>query len=145
MRIEQTFGVARSPESVFDYVTNPANLQDWQTSKTRVEVLSEGEPRAGYRIREWTKVPGRSEFEQVVEFAQFERPHRLHTHIVEGPQPIDGTWVFSATEGGTQVRFTAEGALQGPMRLLAPIVKRAIDRQFRAYHENLRRNLESGG
>jgi hypothetical protein len=27
---------------------------------------------------------------------------------------------------------------------LAPIVKRAIDRQFRAYHENLRRNLESG-
>jgi uncharacterized protein YndB with AHSA1/START domain len=59
MRIEQTFEVARPPESVFDYMTNPANLRDWQTSTTRVEVHSEGEPRAGYRIREWTKVPWR--------------------------------------------------------------------------------------
>jgi uncharacterized protein YndB with AHSA1/START domain len=145
MRIEQTFEVARPPESVFDYVTNPANLRDWQTSKTRVEVLSEGEPRQGYRIREWTKVPGRKEFEQLVEFAQFERPRRLHTHIVEGPQPIDGTWEFIATDGGTRVAFTAEGALQGPIRLLAPIVKRAVDREFRGYHENLRRNLEAAG
>jgi hypothetical protein len=39
----QTCTVASSPESVFD----PPNLGDWQTSKTRVEVLSEGEPRAG--------------------------------------------------------------------------------------------------
>jgi carbon monoxide dehydrogenase subunit G len=144
MRIEQTFEVACPPEAVFDYMTNPANLQAWQTSKTRVEVLSEGEPRAGYRVREWTKVPGRSEFEQVVEFSQFDRPRRFDTHIVEGPQPIDGRWVFSATERGTRVTFIAEGALQGPMRLVSPIVKRAIDKQFRAYHENLRRNVESG-
>jgi carbon monoxide dehydrogenase subunit G len=145
VRIEQTFQVACLPEAVFDYMTNPVNLQDWQTSKTRVEVLSQGEPRAGYRIREWTKVPGRKEFEQVVEFAQFERPRRFDTHIVEGPQPIDGRWVFSPTDRGTVVTFTAAGTLQGLMRLLAPIVTRAIDRQFRAYHENLRRNLESGG
>ena len=146
VRIEQTFDVTGAgPESVFDYMTNPANLQAWQTSKTRVEVLSEGEPRAGYRVREWTKVPGRKEFEQVVEFAQFERPSLLHTHIVEGPQPIDGTWELSPADRGTHVRFTAEGPLQGPMRLLEPIVKRAIDRQFREYHDNLRRNVEGQG
>jgi uncharacterized protein YndB with AHSA1/START domain len=65
MRIDQTFEVAARPESVFDYMTDPSNLQQWQTSKTRVEVLSEGEP----------------------------------------------------------------------------IVQRAVDRQFREYHENLRRNV----
>ena len=124
-------------------MTSPANLRDWQTSKTRVEVLSDGAPRQGYRVREWTKVPGRKEFEQVVEFARFERPGRFDTHIVEGPQPIDGTWVLSAIENGTRVEFTAEGPLQGPMRLVAPIVIRVIDRQFRAYHENLRRNIET--
>jgi hypothetical protein len=26
----------------------------------------------------------------------------------------------------------------------APIVRRAIDQQFRGYHKNLRRNVESG-
>jgi carbon monoxide dehydrogenase subunit G len=117
VRIEQTFDVAGAgPESVFDYMTNPANLQAWQTSKTRVEVLSEGEPRAGYRVREWTKVPA-----------------------------IDGTWELSPEDGGTRVRFTAEGPLQGPMRLLEPIVRRAIDRQFHEYHDNLRRNVEAQG
>ena len=68
MRIGQTFHVASTPERVFDYMTNPANLRDWQTSKTRVEVVSNGPPGPGYRVREWTKVPGRKEFEQVVEF-----------------------------------------------------------------------------
>jgi uncharacterized protein YndB with AHSA1/START domain len=145
MRIDQTFDVTAAPESVFDYMTNPSNLRQWQTSKTRVEVLSQGEPRAGFRVREWTKVPGRKEFEQVVEFTRFERPRLLHTHIVEGPQPIDGTWELTATAGGTRVRFIAEGPLHGPMRLLAPIVQRAVDRQFRQYHDNLRRNVEAQG
>ena len=36
MRIDQTFTVARPPEAVFDYMTDPANLQGWQTSKTKV-------------------------------------------------------------------------------------------------------------
>jgi uncharacterized protein YndB with AHSA1/START domain len=143
VRIEQTFKVASSPESVFDYMTNPENLRDWQTSKTRVEALTAGPPRAGYRLREWTKVPGRKEFEQLVEFTQFVRPSRLHTHIVEGPQPLDGSWVLTAAGDETRVDFVAEGRLLGPMRFAEPIVKRIIDRQFRMYHENLRRNVEA--
>ncbi len=143
MRIEQTFEVANSPERVFDYITDPANLREWQTSKTRVEVLSAGAPRAGFRVREWTKVPGRKEFEQVVEFTRFERPTLLHTHIVDGPQPIDGTWSLSRSSGGTRIHFVAEGQLHGAMRIATPIVTRIIHRQFRDYHDNLRRRLQS--
>ena len=143
MRFEQTFTVASSPESVFDYMTNPANLRDWQTSKTRVEVLSEGEPREGYRVREWTKAPGGKEFVQVVEFTEFDRPRRLHVHVVEGTYPVDGTWDLSQAGDATRVDFVAEGPLRGMMRLAAPIVTRLMARQFATYHENLRRNVES--
>jgi uncharacterized protein YndB with AHSA1/START domain len=143
MRIEQTFLVANTPESVFDYMTEPANLRDWQTSKTRVEPLSEGPPRQGYRVREWTKPPGGKEFEQIVEFTEFERPNRLHTHIVEGPYPVDGTWVLTATDQGTHVEFTAEGSLPGLLHITEPIAKRLIHRQFAEFHENLRRNVEA--
>jgi len=143
LRIEQTFEVASPPEKVFDYLTNPSNLRDWQTSKTRVEVLTDGPPRLGYRVREWTKPPGAKEFEQVVEFTDFDRPHRVHTHIVEGPQPIDGTWTFTPTDGGTRVHFVARGPLRGAMRIVEPIVRRIIARQFAQYHENLRRNVEA--
>jgi uncharacterized protein YndB with AHSA1/START domain len=143
VQVEQTFTVASPPEAVFDYVTDPANLRDWQTSKTRVEPLMDGPPRQGFRVREWQKGPGGKEFEQVVEFTAFERPRKLVTHIVEGPYPVDGTWTFTPADGGTRVDFLAEGELHGLMRAAGPLVKRMIGRQFAAYHENLRRNVES--
>lgn len=144
MRFEQRVHIRRAPEDVFDYVTDPANLAAWQTHKTRVKPLTEGSPRRGTRIREWTKPPGMKEFEQLVEFTEFERPRRLHVHIVEGPQPVDGTWTFSSDgSGGTDVHCAVEGDLRGPARFLTPLMARGMARQFRGYHEQLRKNLES--
>jgi uncharacterized protein YndB with AHSA1/START domain len=144
VRIAETFIVRAAPEVVFDYVTNPSNLRDWQTSKTSVEQLSDGPPGLGTRVRERTKPPGAKEFEQIVEFTEFDRPTRFHVHIVEGPQPIDGTWTFEPQDGGTRVNFVAEGELRGPMRFVAPIIQRLMARQFAGYHRNLRDNLASG-
>ena len=96
MRIAETFVVAASPEAVFDYMTNPANLAQWQTSKTSVEQLTDGPPGLGTRVRERTKPPGAREFEQLVEFTEFDRPARFHVHVVDGPYPVDGTWTFAA-------------------------------------------------
>jgi uncharacterized protein YndB with AHSA1/START domain len=131
-----------SPEVVFDYMTDPANLASWQTSKTLVEPLTEGPTRLGSRVRERTKPPGGREFEQIVEFTEFDRPHRFHVHIVDGPYPIDGTWSLQPHGAGTEVTFVAEGELRGWMRFVAPVVQRAIARQFQEYHRNLCRNLE---
>jgi carbon monoxide dehydrogenase subunit G len=144
MRIEQTFRVARPPEVVFDYLTDPSRVAEWQTTKTSVEPLTEGPPRQGTRVRERIKQPGGKEFEQLVEFIEFDRPRRVRTNVVEGPYRIDGTWSFEPDGAGTRVRFVAEGPLEGVMRLLGPLAKRMIDRQFRGYHRNLSRNLETG-
>jgi carbon monoxide dehydrogenase subunit G len=145
MRVGETFSVASPPESLFDYMTNPANLQQWQTSKTRVEPLTEGPPRQGYRVREWTKPQIGKEFEQVVEFTGFDRPRLLHVHIVEGPYPVDGTWVLTPDGDGTRVEFSAEGELSGVMRLMGPLVARTMAREFAKYHRNLKRHVEAGG
>jgi uncharacterized protein YndB with AHSA1/START domain len=142
--VEQTFLVSRPPEVVFDYLTNPSNLADWQTSKTLVEQLTAGAPQLGTRIRERTKPPAGKEFEQIVEFTEFERPVRVHVHIVEGPYPIDGTWSFQPDGEGTRVHLVAEGELRGVLRMLQPIAKLLMARQMAAYHRNLRRNLEAG-
>ena len=61
-----------------------------------------------------------------------------------GPQPIDGTWNLEPDRDGTRVTFLAEGELRGPLRVLRPLVKRLIARQFAGYHRKLRRNLEAG-
>ncbi len=144
MRIEETFSVDRPPEVVFDYLTNPANLAEWQTSKTYVEQLTDGAPRLGTRVRERTKPPVGKAFDQIVEFTEFDRPRRVHVHIVEGPYPIDGTWSFQPDGDRTRLHFVAEGELRGAMRALEPVVKRLFARQMAAYRRNLRRNLEAG-
>jgi uncharacterized protein YndB with AHSA1/START domain len=143
VRVEETFGVDRPPEIVFDYVTDPANLADWQTARTTTEQLTEGPPRLGSRFRERLKPPLSREFEQVTEFTEFVQPRRLHVHIVEGPFPVDGTWSFEPDDSGTRVHFVADRQLRGVMRLLEPIVTRIMARQFAGYHRNLRRIVES--
>jgi uncharacterized protein YndB with AHSA1/START domain len=142
MHLEETFVVARPPEVVFDYVTNPANLPSWQTSNKSVEQLTDGPPGPGTRFRERTKPPLGKAFEQVTEFTEFERPHRLHVHIVEGPYPVDGTWTFEPAGDRTRVHFIADGQLPGIMKLIEAAVRRALARQFARYHRNLRQNLE---
>jgi uncharacterized protein YndB with AHSA1/START domain len=143
VRIVETFHVGRPPEVVFDYITDPSTLGEWQTSNRSVEQLSEGPAGQGSRFRERTKPPGMREIVQITEFAEFARPSRLRVHVVDGPQPIDGTWSLQAGPEGTLVTFVAEGELRGPMRLLGPMVKRVVARQFAVYHRNLRRNLEA--
>lgn len=145
MRISETFVAPAPPEVVFDYMTDPANLASWQTTKTLVEPLTDGPTRLGSRVRERTKPPGAREFEQIVEFTEFDRPRRFHVHIVEGPYPIDGTWSLEPHAAGTQVTFVAEGELIGWMRYVSPLAGRAIARQFAGYHRNLCRNLERPG
>ncbi len=143
MRLEQTFSVCRPPEVVFDYLTNPSNLADWQTSKTSVEQLTDGPPRLGTRVRERTKGPGGREFEQIVEFTEFDRPRRVHVHIVEGPFPVDATWSFEPDGEGTRVRFVTDGNMRGVMRVLQPLAKLFLGRRMTGFHRNLRRNLEA--
>ena len=145
MRISESFVVDASPEVVFHYLTDPSNLRDWQTSKTSVEQLTDGPPGLGTRVRERTKQPGGNEFEQIVEFTEFDRPRRFRAQVVEGPYPIDGTWSFEPDGSRTKVSFIAEGELRGTMRLLAPIAKRLIARQFAGFHRNLARNVQLVG
>jgi len=142
MRIEETFRVARPPEAVFDYMTDPANLAEWQTTKTYVEQITPDPRGVGTRIRERTNPPVGKEFEQVVEFAEFDRPRRLATRIVEGPVKVDGWWTFTPEGDGTRVEFVAEGELRGLMRVLGPLTARMMSRQFAGYHRKLRENLE---
>jgi uncharacterized protein YndB with AHSA1/START domain len=142
VRISETFVVAASADVIFDYMTDPSKLASWQTSKTLVEPLTAGPTRLGTRVRERTKPPGGKEFEQVVEFTEFDRPRRFHVHVVEGPYPIDGTWTFKPRGADTEVTFTAEGELRGPIRFIEAVAKRLMTRQFADYHRKLCENIE---
>jgi uncharacterized protein YndB with AHSA1/START domain len=137
MRIGQTFTIARPPEEVFAFMVDAGNLARWQTIKIHVTPLTEGPPRVGYRVREGNKV-GPREWEQVVEFTEFEPGRAFTVKVVEGPES-SGRWTMAPETAGTVIHFESE--VKAP-RLLAPILRPLAERQFRGYHQNLRRELE---
>lgn len=137
MRFDETFSVRRSPEDVFAFMVTPDNLAKWQTVKTYVTPLSDGPPRLGFRVREGTKV-GPREWDQVVEFTEFQPGRAFGVQVIEGPASR-GRWTFQPDGSETRVHFEAE--MKAPPGL-GPLFKRIVARQFRGYHENLRRELE---
>jgi uncharacterized protein YndB with AHSA1/START domain len=136
-----TLDVARPPSEVFAYVSDPRNLREWQGT-ARVEQLTEGAVGVGTRFRETHERMGRR-LESVTEVTAYEPDSRFAIRVVEGPLPIDGDWRFAPADGGTRVRFAARGGVPARMRLLAPLIARAVRRQMRRDHERLKQALES--
>lgn len=142
MRVEQSLEIARPPEEVFAFVTDPDRLGEWQTSIVEVRRERSGALRPGERFREVHAAPGRR-MESTVVVVEHEPPRLFALHIVDGPLPFDGRWTFEPTATGTRLGFVGEGGLRGPARLLEPLARVVLARQFRAHHKRLRRALEN--
>jgi|tagenome__1003787_1003787.scaffolds.fasta_scaffold18283742_2 uncharacterized protein YndB with AHSA1/START domain len=138
MRIHETFAIRCPPEAVFAFIADPAMLQRWQTIKTHVTPLTDGPTRLGSRFREGNKISLRR-WEQEVEVTEFEPGRVFAVRVTHGPNSR-GRWTLEPQHAGSTVGFDAEFTTP---RLLAPIAKHIIARQFRRYHQNLRRELES--
>jgi ligand-binding SRPBCC domain-containing protein len=141
IRFAFSIDVARPVHDVFEYVSDPANLQEWQGTAEVVQ-LTQGPVREGTRFREVHERMGRR-LESVTEVAAYEQDRRFDVRIVEGPLPVDGRWNFEPIDGGTRLRFAARGQPTGAMRLFEPLLARVLRRQMRRDHARLKQALES--
>jgi hypothetical protein len=139
MTATQSIEIARSPDEVFAFVTDPSKLPMWQDAE-EVTQLTPGPLGVGSRLREVHKILGRRRVE-ITEVVVYEPGQRLDIRVVDGP-PVDGRWDFAATATGTRLTFTPIVRLTGYRRHLEPLVVRATLLVFRRYHRRLKRALE---
>src|SRR3954447_16759220 len=134
--------IARPPEEVFAFVTDPSKLPAWQDAE-EVEQLTEGPVRAGTRFREVHKVMGRRRVE-LTEVVECDPGRVLHIRVVEGP-PVDGRCEFAPTPGGgTRVTLTPLAHLPGRARIANGAMEQVTALVFRRFHRRLKRALEDG-
>ena len=138
MRVEDTFVVRRPPEAVFDYLTDPVRLPEWQTSTVEVRRERSGPLEVGERFKEVHAAMGRK-LESTVEVAERARPSAFALRILDGALPLDGRWTFEGNGEGTRVRFVGEAQVGGVKKLARPL----IARQLRGYHRLLKQRLEA--
>jgi uncharacterized protein YndB with AHSA1/START domain len=137
----QSIEIARSPEEVFAYLTDPSKLATWQDAEEVTQLTPD--PRgAGTRLREVHKVLGRRRVE-ITEFVVYEPGRRFDIRVIDGP-PVDGRWDFAPSGAGTLLTFTPIVRLTGSRQRLEPFLVRATLLVFRRFHRRLKRALEAG-
>src|SRR5688500_4233354 len=130
MRRTQQIEIARSPEEVFAYLTDPSKLSTWQDAG-EVTQLTPGPLGVGTRLREIHHL-GRRRVE-ITEFVVYEPGRRFDIRMVEGP-PLDGRWDFEASEDGTRLTFTPIVRLTGFKQRFEPVVVLGTLVVFKRFH-----------
>jgi uncharacterized protein YndB with AHSA1/START domain len=136
--------IARPPEDVFAYATDPTNLGTWQTNTVSAVAEGDGALGVGTRIREVHRAPGGKELASLVEVSEYEPGCVFALRMLEGQLPIHARMTFDSTDLGTRVQFAAHGRTRGAMRLAEPLLRVTLKRQFAGYCATLKHVLEDG-
>jgi uncharacterized protein YndB with AHSA1/START domain len=137
-----TTEIARPPEVVFAYATDPARLATWQTNTISAELESDGPMGQGARLREVHRGPFGKRFSELVEVVRYEPDAAFDLHVIEGP-PIDAEIRFEPQGGGTRMHFRVHGQPSGLLRLMEPLAVMGLRRNFAQYCATLKAVLES--
>ena len=105
IKIEFPVEIERPVDEVFNYVTDPAKLGEWQRTIVSVTQQTDGPMDKGTRLLEVRSAPFGKRAEALVEVSEFEQNRKFGLRIVSGPLPIDGHHTFSSVDGGNPHRF----------------------------------------
>jgi len=140
--VEATVRIDRPAAEVFAFVAHAKNLPRWADGVIWVEPLTEGEPDVGARFRvdgSFLAV-GHGAYGLVL----FEPPWELAAAGDFGPLRLEDHFWFLDDHGTTEVTRRTRTRPRGGRRLLAPLIRRKLDRAVRSDLSRLKAALESG-
>jgi uncharacterized protein YndB with AHSA1/START domain len=145
-QIASTIDIARPPEEVFAYVTDPARLSEWQESVVSSRTDGAGPPAVGTRASVTRRIRS-VERTMTSELAELSPPRSWAVHGVDGPVRgnVKGTIVALDDGARSRVTIALDLAGYGIGKLLVPLVVRSQARKEMPTNlRNLKERLESG-
>ena len=123
--ITESIDIARRPEDVFAYVTDPSHVPDWQDSVVSVSREGSGPVSDGTRVVVTRRV-GRRDMRMTVELSDLDPPRSWSVRGVDGPVRgmLRGT-IDSLQDGqASRVTMVLDFEGHGIGKLLVPLVVR---------------------
>jgi len=128
--------VDRDPAAVAAYMTDPTNDPEWIGGLREAELLGDGAVAVGRRVRRVASFLGRR-IEYVNEILALDET-QLDMRSVKAPFPMRITYRFEpGAGGGTDVSNHVRG---GGLRVLAPLVRRNVQRDLERLRDVLERD-----
>jgi uncharacterized protein YndB with AHSA1/START domain len=145
MHFEYTMVIDQPVEKVFNYVSNPVNLPEWQGPPTQIRDLQQttpGELREGDRFTTVLQFLGRR-YETPTEVSAYEPNRRLSYRGTGGPVATQMTFVFEEVRGGTRFTHSQEVEPGGFFGLAESLFEIEARRQLRNDLKTLQDLLEA--
>jgi uncharacterized protein YndB with AHSA1/START domain len=123
--IVSSIEIARSPAEVFQYVTDPSRIPEWQESAVDARAEGAGPPAVGSRVVVTRRV-GRGERAMTTELTSHSPPTSWSGRGIDGPVRGIFNGAIDPLEGGARSRVTIELDFEGHGlgKLLVPLVVR---------------------
>lgn len=134
--------IARPLEDVFAVLTDPEKTPRWSAPAVEERWITPGAPTIGSRRLAITRMLGRRS-ENIAEVTAYEPNRMWELTSVSGPHFVVRA-TFAPVDGGTRMDWNWRFDLQGPLRLLEPVVVRLLGRQFTKDLARLKSMMESG-
>ncbi|MFE9692267.1 SRPBCC family protein [Micromonospora sp. NPDC005806] len=133
-----TIEIARPPEEVFAYATDPSRFAEWQHDVVRVRLLDNGQFTTSRRIRGAERTMSQ-------QITVNDPPHRWAAQGIDGPIRPHATIAVEPIENGTRSRvtFTLDFEGHGLGVPLVPLVRRQARHEAPTSYQNLKQLLES--
>jgi uncharacterized protein YndB with AHSA1/START domain len=138
--------IARRPEDVFSYVTDPSRLPEWQESVVSVRREDAGPVTVGSRALATRRV-GRREQAMTAELSELDPPRSWAVRGLDGPVRGNVKGTIEPLDDGARSRVTIELDFEGHGigKLLLPlVVRRQAQKEARRNQQKLKERLESG-
>lgn len=136
--------IARRPEDVFAYVTDPSHFTEWQEAVVDAHAVGSEPLHQGSKVSMTRKV-GRRDQTMTAELTEFSPPESYAFRVLDGPVRGFGSGRFEPLDGGSRTRFTFELDFEGHGmgKLLVPlVVRRQAAKELPESHAHLKEKLE---
>ncbi|UCF91147.1 MAG: SRPBCC family protein [Desulfobacterales bacterium] len=142
MKLENSVFIQQPVETVFAFVTDPANNAKWQTDILEIELISEGPLSLGYTYRCVNRFMGQR-FDIKVEITGYEPEKRCAYKFNSGNLSGESSYSFEKVNGGTKLTTLGELDL-GFFKMANFLFKRKARAQLRNDMSTLKHILENG-
>jgi ligand-binding SRPBCC domain-containing protein len=142
--IQESIVIDRPRETVFEFLSNPANVSRFSPSIVKYELLSDSPVGLGSRIDGSMRVAGKR-LDFVYEIVEFDPPRRFSGRTVKSPIPFRVTVWTDPLHGGALLEWLTEAETLGSFfgKLAERVVVDIYSRELRADLERLKRLIEA--
>jgi carbon monoxide dehydrogenase subunit G len=139
---ELSVDIDRPLHEVWEYLTDPERVPEWQSSAESSHQVSEGPMRVGTRLRDERRFMGRRATSDV-EVSEYEPEHLFTLHGLSGPVRFTVRHRLSVNGAGTRLDIEAEADPGGIGRFMRPVIERAAGHELRGDFNRLKEKLET--